>query len=262
MRDIHIYCGSVRRERGGLILSRFFAPKENVKGNLIYIDGREARHILNVMRLGEEDKVVVFDGTGKEYTGFIKTAKLKSLTVEIITTRSPKDESLPQITLAQAIPKKEKMDSIVEKATELGVSAIAPLISERTVVELEEGKAFGRVERWRKIARESSKQCGRTRVPEIKDIRKFSDAACDINDFDLGLMAHLSGNTRSLKDAISGFVGGKIIVFVGPEGDFTPEEIRLTEDTGCKFISLGRRVLKSDTAGFYILSVLNHEFSR
>jgi 16S rRNA (uracil1498-N3)-methyltransferase len=243
-------------------MSRFFAPKENIKGNIIYIDGQEARHILNSMRLKENDKVVVFDGTGKEYTGFIKNARPKSLTVEIIKARSPKIETIPEITLAQAIPKKEKMDYVIEKATELGVHAIIPIITERTIVRLEKNRAANKVVRWNKIAVAAAKQCGRRDVPEIKDVRKFYNVIDDIDKFDLALMAHLSEDTTPFKEAITEFTTGKIIIFIGPEGDFTPDEILMAKNTSCKFISLGNRVLKSDTAGVFALSVLNYEFSR
>ncbi len=243
-------------------MSRFYAPKENIKGDLVYIEGREARHILNVMRLGESDKVVVFDGTGKEYTGFIKQAKTKSLVVEIITMKTPKAECLPEITLAQAIPKKEKMDYIVEKATELGARKIVPVISERTVVKPDEKKALDRVERWKKIAKEAAKQCGRTDVPEVEGVLKFYNAACNLDKFDLSLIGCLSDDSVRLRDAISGFKGGSVIIFIGPEGDFTPDEITMAKNAGCKSVSFGSRVLKSDTAGLFALSVLNYEFSR
>lgn len=242
-------------------MPRFFAPKENIKGNLIYIDGQEARHILNVMRLRENDKVIVFDGTGKEYTGFIKQTKPKSLTVEIISTRAPKVDTLPEITLAQAILKKEKMDYVIEKATELGVHGIIPLVSERTIVRFENDKAIDKLTRWKKIAIEAAKQCGRCDVPEIKDVQKFYNAIDNINNFDLALMGCLSEDTIAFKEAVSDFKTGKIIVFIGPEGDFTPDEILMAKDTSCKFISLGKRILKSDTAGLFVLSVLNYEFS-
>lgn len=243
-------------------MSRFYAPKENIKGNLIYIDGREARHILNVMRLGESDKVVVFDGTGREYTGFIKQAKPKSLVVEVISTKMPKAEGLPEVALAQAIPKKEKMDYIIEKATELGVHRIIPLLSERTVVKPDENKASGKTVRWKKIATEAAKQCGRTDVPQIENVQKFYNAVDNVDAFDLALVGCLSEDNVGVKEAISGFQGGKIIVFIGPEGDFTPDEIVMARKAGCKSVSFGKRILKSDTAGLFVLSVLNYEFSR
>lgn len=244
-------------------MSRFFAPKENVKGDQIYIDGQDARHIVNVMRLSPNDKVVVFDGTGKEYVGFIKEIKPKRVLVEIVETRIPKKEKLTSVTLAQAIPKKNKMDYIVEKATELGVDSIVPVMSERTVVRLDELKGDKRSERWQKIAKEAAKQCGRSDVPEIKPIMKFYNAVDAINDYDIALVACLSDGTVSIKNAIRGFEGLRILAFIGPEGDFTPDEIRMAgENKNCKFVSLGTRVLKSDTAGLYVLSILNYELSQ
>ena len=155
------------------------------------------------------------------------------------------------------------MDFITEKATELGVHSIIPIVSERTVVTLEEDKGRDKVARWKRIALEAAKQCGRVDVPEVKDVRKFYDFIYDIGDFDLVLMACLAEDTIDFKDAISGFNAGKIIVFIGPEGDFTQDEIEMAKNNKtCKFISLGKRVLKSDTAGLYVLSVLNYAFSR
>jgi len=244
-------------------MSRFFVPKENIKGNLIYVDGREARHILNVMRMKGGDKVLVFDGTGKEYTGFIKEAKQKSLVVEIISVETPVKEKFPQITLAQSIPKKERMDYIVEKSTELGVESIMPIISERSVVDPACDGQQKKIERWKRLTVEASKQCGRADVPEVKGIRKFYDIIYEISDYDLALMAYISRGTTHLRDAISGFTSGKVILFIGPEGDFTPDEVKMAEQSeNVKFVTLGERVLKSDTAGLYILSVLNHEFSK
>lgn len=244
-------------------MSRFYVPKENITGKLAFIDGQEARHILNVMRLKMGDKVVVFDGTGKEYTGFIKSAKPKSLTLEIVSVTTPKPSELPEITLAQAIPKRERMDYIAEKATELGVRNIIPVMTERTVVIPGAEAMSAKLDRWRRIAVEAAKQSGRSDVPEVRKARKFYDLIYEIDGFDLALMAHLSEDTAPIKDAISDFSAGKIIVFIGPEGDFTPEEITMAKNSKiCRFITLGKRTLKSDTAGLYVLSVLNHEFSR
>jgi len=244
-------------------MSRFYAPKENVRGELIYIDGREAKHILNSMRLKINDKVVVFDGSGKEYVGFIKDAKRTSLVVKVVKERIPPKEELPDITLAQAIPKKEKMGYIIEKSTELGIKTIMPIISQRTIVKTDDKRRLStKMRRWQKIAREASKQCGRNDVPEVTEIRKFSDLAGQLSDYDITILACLSDETMPLKKAVRDLRRGRIIVFIGPEGDFTPEEIRsIKQNKSCKLVSLGKRVLKSDTAGLYILSCLNYEFS-
>lgn len=241
-------------------MSRFYVTKENISGNFIKIDGKEANHILNVMRLGENEKVTVFDGTGTVYTGFIKEARHKSVTVEIISKITPKRNRAPFIALAQAIPKKDKMDFIVEKATELGVSSVIPLVTERTIVNIEGEKKGSKVNRWRKIAGEASKQCGRTDVPEIRDIMKFSEFISGIDSFDLALMGCLQKDTIDLREAVDSFKSGKIIVFIGPEGDFAPNEIAAAKEKNCVLISLGNNVLKSDTAALFVMSVLGYEF--
>jgi len=247
---------------GGEAMSRFYAPPEKINGDTILIDGTEARHIINVMRLGENDTVTVFDGTGKEYVGFVKKIKQHAVLVQVVETRVPKPDRGPSVTLAQALPKKDKMDYVVEKATELGVVSIIPLISERTVVRLKKDKADTRISRWKRIALAASKQCGRTDVPEIASLQKYYNALDLSNSFDLTLDACLAENTIPVKDAFSGFSAGKVLIFIGPEGGFTPDEIKMTRRVpGIRCISLGSRVLKSDTAGLYLLSVLNYEFS-
>ena len=247
-------------------MSRFYVPQKNVdlKRNEILISGEEAHHIVDVMRLKDSDSVTVFDGTGVEYTGFIKRIDphSKAVTVEIMRTDKPASDRLPEITLAQGIPKKAKMEYIIEKATELGVHRIVPIVSARTIVRPDEAGREKKASRWSRIAAEAAKQCGRVEVPEVSEIAKYENMLTGLDEYDLVLFAHLSGATVSVKEALSSFKAGKVIVFIGPEGDFTPEEAKLIENKGnCKYISLGRRVLRSDTAGLFVLSVLNYEFS-
>ncbi|MBI5143914.1 MAG: 16S rRNA (uracil(1498)-N(3))-methyltransferase, partial [Candidatus Omnitrophica bacterium] len=206
-------------------MSRFFVPREAVRGNNITISGKEAHHILDVMRLKELDRVVAFDGTGREYVGFIREAKEKFLSVEIVETRTPLGRERSAITLIQAIPKKDKMDYIIEKASELGVGSVIPVITKRTIPKWDEKKSARNVERWQKIAKEASKQCGAVTVPEIGIVRSFSDSLKDSSDYDLAIMAVLNDEAIRLRDALSGFKGGKIAIAVGPEGDFTTDEV-------------------------------------
>jgi len=244
-------------------MSRFFVPPENIKRNEIIVKGAEARHIAVVMRLEASDKIVVFDGTGAEYTGFIKEVnkKAKKIIIEIVSTKRPFTGTLPEIVLAQAIPKKEKMDYIVEKAVELGVSRIIPVISKRTIVRPDKASGRKKTERWRKIAVAAAKQCGGMSVPKIDGITEYYEIVQHMDEYDLVLFACLNEDTISLKKAISSFSAGKILVFIGPEGDFAPEEILMAGRDNTRFVSLGRRVLKSDTAGVFVLSILSYEFS-
>ncbi len=242
-------------------MSRFYVPEGSVRGKLINIGGKEAHHIIDVMRLKVSDKVVTFDGAGNEYTGFIKEAGRKSVIIEIVEARVPHGGMTYGITLLQAIPKKEKMDYIIEKSTELGVSKIIPLVTEGTIPNWDEPKKASSVERWRKIAMEASKQCGRADIPEIGLIRNFSDASADVAGSDLALMAALDNGAVRLKDAIGGFGGSKVTIAIGPEGDFTPDEVTRAKGCGFKVVSLGSRVLKSDTAGLFMLAILNYELT-
>ncbi|MFH1878582.1 MAG: RsmE family RNA methyltransferase [Candidatus Omnitrophota bacterium] len=146
-------------------MSRFYVPHKNIHTDHIIVDGQEARHILDVMRMNDGDTVVVFDGTGVEYSGFIKESnrKNKTLIIETVSVKKPLPDSLPGITLAQAIPKQNKMDYIVEKATELGVSVIIPLISKRTIVRPDDagrGKKNRKMEKDRCSRGETMRQDG------------------------------------------------------------------------------------------------------
>ena len=241
-------------------MSRFYVPKESVKDNSIYITGKEAHHILDVMRLKISDEIVVFDGTGNEYIGVVKEASRKSLSLEIIETRKSPHMEIYTVTLIQAIPKKEKMDYIIEKATELGVSRIMPVMTARTVPDWNEEKKAKAAARWRKISLEAAKQCGRLDIPDIAPVMDFKKAFSAAMD-GLKLIAALADEAIKLKDALKSCSVGGIVIAVGPEGDFTSEEIELAAKAGFKTVSLGPRVLKSDTAGLAVLAIINYEYA-
>ena len=241
-------------------MSRFFVQKESIKANRISITGKEAHHILDVMRLKISDEVTLFDGTGREYTGVVKSIGRKSLEVEIKSVRTARNEAHYSVALIQSIPKREKMDYIVEKATELGVARIIPVTTERTIPEWNDAKKAAIVERWREIAKEAAKQCGRSDVPEIVSIMEFNKAVTTAV-YDLKLIAVLSDKAIKLKDALKSATGGNIVVAIGPEGDFTPEEAESALEAGFRIVSLGPRVLKSDTAALAVLSIINYEYA-
>jgi len=264
-------------------MSRFFVPKESVKGNIIHVAGEEAHHILDVMRLKVLDEVTIFDGTGKEYTGIVRAADRKTLEVQIKSTRESSTGKAILLTLIQAITKKDKMDYIAEKATELGVSRIIPVTTERTIPEWNDEKKTSVVERWRKIAQEAAKQCGRLDIPEIRSIISFTELICHCEgakrpkqsqksdcfalsglamtawDYDIKLIAALSDRAIKIKDVLTGCNGVKIAIAIGPEGDYTPHEIEEAVKADFKVVNLGPLTLKSDTAGLAALSIINYE---
>jgi 16S rRNA (uracil1498-N3)-methyltransferase len=242
-------------------MSRFYVPPASIDGKIITVTGDEAHHIRDVMRLKVSDRVVAFDGTGHEYVGVLKELGPKSVVVEIIQTRVPSGAQNFTITLIQAIPKKEKMDYIVEKATELGVFRIVPVMTERTIVDWDQKKKDSSADRWRRISLAASKQCGRLDIPSIESVRNFKETLKDKAEYNLALIAALSEDAIPLKKILSGFKSGNIVVAIGPEGDFTPDEIKMAEGAGYKLVGLGRRVLKSDTAGLAALAIIDHELS-
>jgi 16S rRNA (uracil1498-N3)-methyltransferase len=242
-------------------MSRFYVTKESVKGDRIVISGKEAHHILDVMRLKVSDEVVVFDGSGREYTGIVKAADRKSLEVRIKSARESSAGRSPFITLIQAIPKKAKMDYIAEKATELGVSRIIPVTTERTIPEWNDAKKASVVDRWRRIVREAAKQCGRPDIPEVSRVMSINEAVGGFKEYNLKLIAVLNDRAIKLKDALKNGSGAKIAVAIGPEGDFTPEEAEDALKADFKIVSLGPRVLKSDTAALAALSMINYEYA-
>lgn len=242
-------------------MSRFFVPRASVKGNTISVSGDEAHHIVDVMRLKVSDSVVTFDGTGKEYVGVITKADKRSLTIEVKIVRESRQRSGPDVTVIQAIPKRDRIEYFIEKATELGVNGIIPVTTARTIPDWSDEKKASHVERWRKLAREASKQCGRLDVPGISKIAEFQDLLAGMTKEGLRLIAALDDKAIPLKTALLNFNGGPIIIAIGPEGDFTPEEVKIAVDSGFLTVNLGPRVLKSDTAGLFVLSVIGNEYA-
>ena len=240
-------------------MSRFFVPQECIRGDIALITGREAHHILKVMRLKKGDHIEVFDGSGRRYKGKILDTYAKKLKLKIKSVQQQRQNSNLQLALGQALPKKNKMDYIVEKATELGVDVIIPLQTARTIVKLDKTKQLTRQKRWQMIAQEAAKQSGRTTVPDVKKLSTWPDVL-SLNDFDLKLLPCLNEKAQQIKDILRAQNKTKrIILFIGPEGGFTPSEIEKAIDAGCTAVSLGANVLKSDTATVSALAMVNYE---
>lgn len=238
-------------------MSRFFIPKGSVSGSRITVKGDELHHARDVMRLREGDKITVFDGTGMEYTGTIdKVGKMEMTAVIINSSETPGEKC--RLTLLQAVPKASKMDLIIEKATELGVSRIVPVITSRTVMKMSEGG--NRTQRWNKITMVAAKQCGRSVFPEIAPVSDFKDALSYLEGCDLSLIPCLYEGNRPIKDVIKGRNPVSVCVLIGPEGDFTAPEVRMAVERGAIPVILGNEVLRSETAAVTVLSVLGYEF--
>jgi 16S rRNA (uracil1498-N3)-methyltransferase len=170
-----------------------------------------------------------------------------------------------EITLGQALPKGPGMDAIVRKATEIGVARIVPLESERTQVHLEGDRSDKKIEKWQVAALEAAKQCGNAFVPEIAAVEKASACMESSRGYDLKLIASLQPGAKSLKSVLAAFrttqnrAPKKVLWLIGPEGDFTPAEMNLSQSTGFEPITLGPLVLRCETAAVYALSILSYE---
>jgi 16S rRNA (uracil1498-N3)-methyltransferase len=244
-------------------IHRFYLPTEPVRGDALALTGREAHHALDVLRLGEGDTLIVQDGAGNEFHCAIRSHSRTR--VELAVKKKKFTPAPPcSVTLLAAIPK-GKIETIVEKATELGVTRIVPLLTERTVVQIKPADASGKVEKWRQVAIEAIKQCGSPWLPEIKAPVTPAQFLARAEKFDLPLIACLQPGSRPARalfqsyETERGHSPKSVSIWVGPEGDFTPEEYAAIEAAGALPITLGPLVLRADTAVMYCLSVVNHE---
>ena len=225
------------------------------------LDGREAHHALHVLRLKPGDPVTVLNGAGTIYEATIARTSKSEVQLEVLERRTLAQRPW-RIRLFQSIPKGKLFENIVEKATELGAYRIIPILSQRVVSTPE--KPERKLERWKLTAIESIKQCGSPWLPAIERPVKLQDAIKNDLSFDLSLVASLQSGAKYPKQWLDNLKSTSvkttdIAIWVGPEGDFTPEEVALLEYAGARPITLGDLVLRVETAAIYCLSMLNYE---
>jgi len=245
-----------------MTMHRCYAPPDLWSGSSISLPDDEGYHLLHVLRATPGERVVVFDGKGRETDARLVEGRGNRAVVEPEGTA--RIAALPvSITLIQALPKGKRMDLIVEKATELGVAAVYPVVTERVVSRPKQGQALARRERWQRIAISAAKQCGTALVPEIGPVSAYSERLTECGGPDLFLVGALSGEVRSLgpvlKEAHRAGVK-RLCLLVGPEGDLSPGELDEAVAAGAVPVSFGPLVLRVETAALYGLSVLAYEF--
>jgi 16S rRNA (uracil1498-N3)-methyltransferase len=244
---------------------RFFLAPNDWTG--LTLRGGEAHHARDVLRLQPNDRLVVFDGRGRE-----ATAEVAALDREVVRIRLLQQSITPslgaRIALAQAIPKGKNMDLIVQKAVEIGAAEIFPLLSARTIVQLAPETATQKQAKWQTVALEAAKQCGQNWLPQIHLPQSPNDffTGQAAADYDLRLIGSLQPEAMHLKKILSDYGQAhdrarpkKILMMVGPEGDFTPAEIGLARSHGCLPLTLGPIILRVETAAIYCLSILSYE---
>ena len=242
-------------------MPRFYIQPHSWNPDKLALDAGETHHALDVLRMKAGDRATVFNGQGAEATvEFAAVDKGRIALKKISAAKS--SPLLCQITLGQAIPKGKNMDLIVEKATELGAAAIVPLLSERTVVRCDVDEFVAKRDKWQRVAIEAAKQCGQNWLPTVAKPQTPKEFFQSGEKFDLLLVASLQPDSRHIKQVLAEAAvkrPARVLVLVGPEGDFTPAEVNLAKNAGCRPITLGPIILRSETAAIYCLSVLSHE---
>ncbi len=240
----------------GYAVARFYLTPESWQNSVL--SGDEARHLAQVLRIKPGEVITVFDGCGRRAMAEVLTVSRDAASLRIqepLVTRAPR----PAITLAQSIPKGKNMDLIVQKAVELGVAAIQPLVTRNTIVQPGDGKS----EKWRRNALEACKQCGQDTLPSIAEPMTFERWISNFSASpDLKIIASLAHGSRPMREVMRAHPGSiAATLLIGPEGDFTPEETAAALDAGFLPISLGDIVLRVETAALFCISALRYEFS-
>jgi len=243
---------------------RFYLPPAQCKDKTLILTESEAHHALHVLRIRHGERLMVLDGAGQEL--LCEAEKPDGGHFKLTVVQRNAVPPLPyQITLLQAIPKGKIIESIIQKATELGAHRIVPLLSDRVNTQLDDDSAATKAEKWQHVAIEAIKQCGNAWLPQVEAPITPKAYLARAEKFELPLVASLQSDCRHPREYFKTFHSEKkrlpktICVWVGPEGDFTPAEMSAIKGAGALPVTLGRLVLRSETAATYALSVLNYE---
>jgi 16S rRNA (uracil1498-N3)-methyltransferase len=245
-------------------MHRFYLPPEQCQGPTLFLTGREAHHARHVLRIHPGECVTVLDGAGQEFVCEVQEFDHDKIRLAVSDRRFHPAPSA-QITLMQAVPKGKIMEAIIQKATELGAFRIVPVLSERVVAQFDEEDAARKAAKWRSIAVEAIKQCGSAWLPLVEPPLPPSQFLARNERFELPLIASLETHSRSAREYFRDFRGKRgrmprsVCVWVGPEGDFTSAETEEIKSHGALPITLGRLILRTETAAIYCLSFLNYE---
>ena len=241
-------------------MNRFYCGFSDIRGGKIVIsDPAQLHHLKDVLRFKSGEKAEIFDDKGNEYA--VELCALSEKQAEFLMKDKKKavNTNRPRVAIACAIPKRSKIDDIIDKLTQLQVDRIIPLVTERVIVKIDQAKAVSRQKRWESIALSASKQSKRNSVPIVDQVTGFSELIEHCRDFDLKLIPNLEGDRKTIKEVLNGKKARSVLVLIGPEGDFTPEEIKAAIKAGFIPVTFGDSVLRVETACLYVASVLNYE---
>ena len=242
-------------------MPRFFAPSQNFGDNTVKINGDDSYHIARALRMAVGDEITVADSKGREHICRLTKIRDEECECEILESREGKTESPVEITLYMGYPKGDKLETVIQKAVELGAARIVPFESSRCVKRPRADKVEKQGARLSKIAEEAAKQCGRSRLPEVLAPISYKEALEGAGKADLALFCYEGDGATSLREVLSAASDAKSIsVIVGCEGGFSIAEAEAAANVGLKTVNLGPRILRCETAPLYVLSAISYVF--
>ena len=239
-------------------MQHFFVSPEQVKEGKIYVEGGDVNHMKNVLRMKTGEELTVNDGEGSQYLCAVESYEADMAVLKILGKKQDESELASKIYLFQGLPKQDKMELIVQKSVELGAYQVIPVATKRAVVKLDAKKAKKKVERWQQIAVSAAKQAGRGIIPAVGEVCTYAQALKYAEKLDVALIPYeLAEGMEETKQIIAEIRPGQSVgIFIGPEGGFEEEEVALAMKTGANPVTLGKRILRTETAGLTMLSVL------
>jgi RNA methyltransferase, RsmE family len=248
-------------------MSKFFVEQKQIENNKIVIIDEDVNHIRNVLRYKIGDNIQVCDSESIDYLCQITEFGKENIVLEILEKCDSKAEPQIEVTLFQCLPKSDKFDLIIQKCTELGVRKFVPVLGKRVIVKMEGKDELKKIQRWQKIALEAAKQCGRGKVPDVGNVVEMKKLVEKIEKYDIVLVAYEDSRDVSLKKIInrvsdmflskSRFLS--IGIVIGPEGGLEKEEVDVLKEAGAHIVGLGPRILRTETAGIVLTSIIMYE---
>ena len=245
-------------------MPKFFVPEEQIKENELTIIGQDVRHIKNVLRKQIGDKIEVCNQyTGDSYKCEIENFSEDEIKTNIIEKLTNIQERV-EVDIYQGLPKSDKMELIIQKSVELGANAIIPVNMKRCVVKLEGKDESKKIDRWQKIAESAAKQCGRSFIPEVKHLANVKDICNLINEYDAIIVAYENEKDNTLKSELKKLNSEnlKIGIVIGPEGGFEESDVNILRENGARIVTLGNRILRTETVALNVLSIVMYEFEQ
>ncbi len=239
-------------------MQHFFVTPDQVQEDQIFITGSDVNHMKNVLRMRIGEEVTINDGNNVSYLCTVESFEENQAVLRVKEQQMTDTELPSHIYLFQGLPKQDKMELIVQKSVELGAYEVIPVATKRAVVRLDEKKALKKVARWQQIAESAAKQAGRGYIPRVHEVMSYKEALSYAKELDVVLIPYeLAEGMKETKAVIEGIRPGESVgIFIGPEGGFEVEEVEAAISMGAKSVTLGKRILRTETAGLTTLSVL------